>query len=47
MLILGKSSRFRLQTNVALNGQVEVAYYGYGALAVKVANGNVYFAFAE
>jgi HK97 family phage major capsid protein len=42
-----ESSRFRLQTNVALNGQVEVAYYGYGALAVKVANGNVYFQFAE
>jgi hypothetical protein len=32
-----ESSRFRLQTNVALNGQIEVAYYGYGALAVKVA----------
>jgi HK97 family phage prohead protease len=29
-----ESSRFRLQTNVALNGQIEVAYYGYGALAV-------------
>jgi HK97 family phage prohead protease len=28
-----ESSRFRLQTNVALNGQIEVAYYGYGALA--------------
>ncbi len=42
-----ESSRFRLQTNVALNGQVEVAYYGYGALAVKVANGSVYYQFAE
>jgi HK97 family phage major capsid protein len=42
-----ESSRFRLQTNVALNGQIEVAYYGYGALAVKVANGAVYFNFAE
>jgi HK97 family phage major capsid protein len=31
-----ESSRFRLQTNVALNGQIEVAYYGYGALATKV-----------
>jgi hypothetical protein len=38
-----ESSRFRLQTNVALNGQIEVAYYGYGALAVKVADGAVYF----
>jgi len=34
-----ESSRFRLQTNVALNGQIEVAYYGYGALATKVAAG--------
>jgi hypothetical protein len=32
-----ESSRFRLQTNVALNGQIEVAYYGYGAIATKVA----------
>jgi HK97 family phage prohead protease len=38
-----ESSRFRLQTNVALNGQIEVAYYGYGALAVKVADGACYF----
>jgi uncharacterized protein len=34
-----ESSRFRLQTNVALNGQIEVAYYGYGAIATKVAAG--------
>ena len=34
-----ESSRFRLQTNVALNGQIEVAYYGYVALATKVAAG--------
>jgi HK97 family phage prohead protease len=34
-----ESSRFRLQTNVALNGQVEVSYYGYGALATKVGAG--------
>ena len=34
-----ESSRFRLQTNIALNGQIEVAYYGYGALATKVAAG--------
>ena len=38
-----ESSRFRLQTNVALNGQIEVAYYGYGALAIKVANGSCHF----
>ena len=34
-----ESSRFRPQTNVALNGQIEVAYYGYGALATKVGAG--------
>jgi HK97 family phage prohead protease len=34
-----ESSRFRLQTNVALNGQIEVSYYGYGALATKVGAG--------
>ena len=34
-----ESSRFRLQTNVALNGKIEVAYYGYGALATKVGAG--------
>ncbi len=38
-----ESARTRLQTNVALNGQIEVAYYGYGALAVKVANGSCHF----
>jgi HK97 family phage prohead protease len=38
-----ESSRFRLQTNVALNGQIEVAYYGYGALATKVAAGANWF----
>ena len=35
-----ESSRFRLQTNVALNGQIEVAYYGYGALATKIGSGS-------
>jgi HK97 family phage prohead protease len=35
-----ESPRVRLQTNVALNGQIEVAYYGYGALATKVAAGS-------
>ena len=34
-----ESPRVRLQTNVALNGQIEVAYYGYGALATKVGAG--------
>jgi HK97 family phage major capsid protein len=34
-----ESSRFRLQTNIALNGQIETSYYGYGALATKVGAG--------
>jgi HK97 family phage prohead protease len=34
-----ESARTRLQTNVALNGQIEVAYYGYGATATKVGAG--------
>jgi len=34
-----ESPRVRLQTNVALNGQIEVAYYGYGAIATKVGAG--------
>jgi len=34
-----ESARTRLQTNVALNGQIEVVYYGYGACATKVAAG--------
>jgi HK97 family phage prohead protease len=34
-----ESARTRLQTNVALNGQIEVAYYGYGALATKIGAG--------
>ena len=32
-----ESSRFRLETNVVGTGQIKVAYYGYGALATKVA----------
>jgi HK97 family phage prohead protease len=36
-----ESPRFRLETNVVsngkLNGQIKVAYYGYGALATKIA----------
>jgi HK97 family phage major capsid protein len=34
-----ESSRFRLETNVVASGQVKVAYYGYGAIAKKVATG--------
>jgi hypothetical protein len=34
-----ESPRTRLQTNVALNGQIEVAYYGYGAVATKLGAG--------
>lgn len=34
-----ESARTRLQTNVAVNGQIEVSYYGYGALATKVGAG--------
>ena len=42
-----ESTRFRLETNVVdngfLNGQIKVAYYGYGALATKVAAGSNWF----
>ena len=34
-----ESSRFRLETNVIASGQVNVAYYGYGAIATKVGAG--------
>ncbi len=34
-----ESSRFRLETDVIASGQVSVAYYGYGAIATKVAAG--------
>ena len=34
-----ESSRFRLETNVIASGQVSVAYYGFGAIATKVAAG--------
>jgi HK97 family phage prohead protease len=34
-----ESSRFRLETQLAATGQIRVAYYGYGALATKVAAG--------
>jgi hypothetical protein len=38
-----ESPRAQLRTNVISTGQVDVAYYGYGALAVKVANGSCHF----
>lgn len=34
-----ESPRLQLRTNVIASGQIEVAYYGYGALATKVAAG--------
>ena len=34
-----ESSRFRLETNVIASGQVNVAYYGYGAIATMVGAG--------
>jgi HK97 family phage major capsid protein len=38
-----ESSRFRLETNVVGTGQIKVAYYGYGALATKIAAGANWF----
>ena len=38
-----ESSRFRLESNLAATGQIKVAYYGYGALATKVAAGANWF----
>jgi HK97 family phage prohead protease len=34
-----ESSKFRLETNLINTGQISVAYYGYGAVATKVAAG--------
>jgi HK97 family phage major capsid protein len=34
-----ESSKYRLETNVISSGQISVAYYGYGALASKIAAG--------
>jgi hypothetical protein len=42
-----ESPRLQLRTNVIANGQVEVLYYGYGACAVKVANGSCHFNFTN
>ncbi len=32
-----ESSKYRLETNLISTGQIEVSYYGYGAIATKVA----------
>jgi uncharacterized protein len=34
-----ESSKFRLETNLISTGQIQVAYYGYGAIATKVGAG--------
>ena len=34
-----ESSKYRLETNLISTGQIEVSYYGYGAIANKVAAG--------
>ena len=34
-----ESSKYRLETNVIASGQIDVAYYGYGAIATKVGAG--------
>jgi HK97 family phage prohead protease len=38
-----ESPRLQLRSDVTATGQVSVAYYGYGALATKIANGSVHF----
>jgi HK97 family phage prohead protease len=35
-----ESTKYRLETNVIASGQISVAYYGYGAVATKVAAGS-------
>ena len=35
-----ESSKYRLETNLISTGQIQVAYYGYGAVATKVAAGS-------
>jgi HK97 family phage prohead protease len=35
-----ESSKYRLETNVISTGQIQVAYYGYGAVATKVGAGS-------
>jgi hypothetical protein len=34
-----ESPRLQLSTNIISSGQIQTMYYGYGALAVKIANG--------
>jgi len=34
-----ESTKYRLETNLISTGQIQVAYYGYGAIATKVAAG--------
>jgi hypothetical protein len=34
-----ESPTFKLEANVIASGQISVAYYGYGAIATKVATG--------
>ena len=34
-----ESTKYRLETNVISSGQIDVCYYGYGAIATKVAAG--------
>jgi HK97 family phage major capsid protein len=34
-----ESTKYRLETNVVSSGQIDVSYYGYGAIATKVAAG--------
>ena len=38
-----ESPRLQLRSDITATGQVSVAYYGYGALAVKIAGGGVWF----
>jgi len=38
-----ESPRLQLRSDITATGQVSVAYYGYGALATKIANGSVHF----
>jgi len=38
-----ESPKLQLRSDITATGQVSVAYYGYGALAVKLAGGGVWF----
>ena len=40
-----ESPRLSLRTNVINTGQIDVNYYGYGAVAVKIANGSCHYNF--